>query len=139
MAFRSSQNKLRDSCRHSQGVTASTTLLPCCTHSTLSTCAITPLFFILVNMCSSAQKPPWQPLDRFRLSHQPKIWNALPGHLSSIPTHLAFRRALKHHLFLCAYPDSRTSGGSTPSERTTLCDTTPPAAIASLEKTRPSS
>ena len=30
----------------------------------------------------------------------PKIWNALPDHLSSIPTLPAFRRALKHH-FSC--------------------------------------
>ena len=53
----------------------------------------------------------------------PKIWNALPGHLSSIPTLPAFRRALKHHFFLSAYPDSKTSGGITPSERITLRDT----------------
>ena len=52
----------------------------------------------------------------------PKIWNALPGHLSSIPTLPAFRRALKHHFLLSAYPDSRTSGGITPSERITLRD-----------------
>ena len=30
-------------------------------------------------------------------------WNALPNHFSSIPTLPAFRRALKHHLFLLAY------------------------------------
>ena len=59
----------------------------------------------------------------------PKIWNALPGHPSSIPTLPAFRRALKHHFFLSAYPDSMTSGSITPSERITLRDTTPPAAI----------
>ena len=69
----------------------------------------------------------------------PKIWNALPGHFSSIPTLPAFRRALKHHFFLSAYPDSRTSGGITPSERITLRDTTPPAAIVLLENTMPSS
>ena len=69
----------------------------------------------------------------------PKIWNALPGHLSSIPTLPAFRRALKHHFFLSAYPDSRTSGGITPSERITLRDTTPPAAIVLIENTMPSS
>ena len=63
----------------------------------------------------------------------PKIWNALPGHLSSIPTLPAFRRALKHHFFLSAYPDSRTSGGIT------LRDTTPPAAIVLIENTMPSS
>ena len=67
----------------------------------------------------------------------PKIWNALPGHLSSIPTLPAFRKALKHHFFLSA--DSRTSGGITPSERITLRDTTPPAAIVLIENTMPSS
>ena len=69
----------------------------------------------------------------------PKIWNALPGHLSSIPTLPAFRRALKHNFFLSAYPDSRTSGGITPSERITLRDTTPPATIVLTENTMPSS
>ena len=69
----------------------------------------------------------------------PKIWNALPGHFSSIPTLPAFRRALKHHFFLSAYPDSRSSGGVTPSVRITLRDTTPPAAIVLLENTMPSS
>ena len=69
----------------------------------------------------------------------PKNWNALPGHLSSIPTLPAFRRALKHHFFLSAYPDSRTSGGITPSERITLCDTIPTAAIVLMENAMPSS
>ena len=69
----------------------------------------------------------------------PKIWNALPGHLSSIPTLPAFRRALKHHFFLSAYPGSRASGGITPSERITLRVTTPPAAIVLIENTMPSS
>ena len=63
----------------------------------------------------------------------PKIWNSLPSHLSSIPTLPAFRRGLKHHFFLCAYPDSWTSGGITPSERITLRVTTPPTAITPLE------
>ena len=40
------------------------------------------------------------------------IWNARPNHLSSIPTLLAFRRALKHHLFLLAYPDSSAKSGT---------------------------
>ena len=38
-----------------------------------------------------------------------------------------------------AYPDSRTSGGITPSERITIRDTTPPAAIVLIENTMPSS
>ena len=33
------------------------------------------------------------------------IWNALPYHMSPIPTLPAFRKALKHHLFLLAYTD----------------------------------
>ena len=64
-----------------------------------------------------------------------KIWNALPGHLSSITTLPSFRRCLKHHLVLRAHPGSRTPGGITPSERITLPDTTPPAAIGPLENT----
>ena len=42
---------------------------------------------------------------------------------------------IKHHFFLSAYPDSTTSGGITPSERITLRDTTPPAAIVLIENT----
>ena len=68
-----------------------------------------------------------------------KIWNTLPGHLSSIPTLPTFRRGLKHQYFLRAYPDSRTPGGIIPSERITLRDTTPPTAIAPLENIMPSS
>ena len=37
------------------------------------------------------------------------IWNASPNYLSSIPTLPAFRRALKHHLFLLAHPDNSES------------------------------
>ena len=32
------------------------------------------------------------------------IWNKLPGHLSSISTLPTFRKRLKHHLFLSAFP-----------------------------------
>ena len=39
------------------------------------------------------------------------IWNSLPNDLSSIPTLPAFRRALKHHLFLLVYPDSSAKSG----------------------------
>ena len=69
----------------------------------------------------------------------PKIWNSLPSHLSSIPALPAFRRGLKHHFFLRAYPDSRIPGSITPSERITLRDTTPPTAIAPLGNIMPSS
>ena len=70
----------------------------------------------------------------------PGIWNALPGHLSSIPQILPpFRRCLEHHFVLRAHPGSRTPGGNSPSERITFPDTAPPAAIAPLENTMPSS
>ena len=65
---RSSQNKFQDSCHHSHGPAVSTTLLPRCTHSTLCACAITPLHPCqYVFLCA---KPPWQPLDPFRLSRR---------------------------------------------------------------------
>ena len=47
--------------------------------------------------------------------------------------------ALKHYLFLRAYPDSRSPDGFTPSERITLRHTTPATAIAPLENIMPSS
>ena len=65
------------------------------------------------------------------LSAASNIWNALPNHLSSIPTLPAFRRALKHHLFLLVYPDrSAKSGKIKPTQCITLCDTAPTTAIA---------
>ena len=70
------------------------------------------------------------------LSVASNIWNALPNHLSSIPTLPAFRRALKHHLFLLAYPDSSVKSGMTkPAQRITLCDTIPTTAIAQPSNT----
>ena len=67
------------------------------------------------------------------------IWNALPNHLSSIPTLPAFRRALKHHLFLLAYPDSSSakSGKIKPAQCITLRDTAPTTAIAQPGNTMP--
>ena len=57
------------------------------------------------------------------------IWNALPNHLSSIPTLPAFRRALKHHLFLLAYPNSSAKSGKIkPAQCITLRDTAPTTA-----------
>ena len=51
------------------------------------------------------------------------IWNSLPNHLSSIPTLPAFRRALKHQLFLLAYPDSGAKSGKIkPAQCITLRD-----------------
>ena len=66
------------------------------------------------------------------------IWNALPSHLSSIPTLPAFRRALKYHLFKLAYPDSSAKSGKTkPAQCITLSDAAPTTAIAHLGNTMP--
>ena len=44
---------------------------------------------------------------------------------------LTFRRALKHHLFLLAYPDSSAKSGTIkPAQCITLRDTMPTTAIA---------
>ena len=64
------------------------------------------------------------------------IWNSLPNHLSSIPTLPAFRRVLKHHLFLLAYPDSSAKSGKIkPAQCITLRDTPPTTAIAQPRNT----
>ena len=66
------------------------------------------------------------------------IWNALPNHLSSIPTLPVFRRALKHHLFLLAYPDSSAKSGKIkPAQCITLRDTAPTTATAPPGNTMP--
>ena len=66
------------------------------------------------------------------------IWNSLPSHLSSIPALLAFRRALKHHLFLLAYPDSSAKSGKIkPAQSITLRNTPPATAIAQLGNAMP--
>ena len=66
------------------------------------------------------------------------IWNALPNHLSSIQTLPAFRRALKHHLFLLAYPDSGAKSGKIkPAQYITLRDTAATTAIAQPGNTMP--
>ena len=79
------------------------------------------------------------------------IWNALPNHLSSAPTlpvfriicrppqlFPVFRRALKHHLFLLAYPDSiAKSGMIKPAQCISLRDTVPATAIVQPANTMP--
>ena len=66
------------------------------------------------------------------------IWNPLRNNLSSIPTLPAFRRALKHHLFLLAYPDSSAKSGKIkPAQCITLCDTVPTNATAPPRNTMP--
>ena len=71
-------------------------------------------------------------------SVEPKIWNALPCHISSIRTLPAFRRGLKHH-FSCLLILVVGHLVSTRHDRFTLRDTTPPVAIAPLKNTMPSS
>ena len=73
---------------------------------------------------------------------QDSLWHSeldsLPSHLSSIPALPAFRRALKHHLFLLAYPDSGAKSGKTkPVQSITLRDTQPATAIAQLGNAMP--
>ena len=66
------------------------------------------------------------------------IWNALPNHLSSVPTLPVFRRALKLHLFLLAYPDSSAKSGMIkPAQCISLRDTVPTTAIAQPVNTMP--
>ena len=66
------------------------------------------------------------------------IWNALPNHLSSISTLPAFRRALKQHLFLLAYPDNSTKSGKIkPAQCITFRDTAPTTATAPPGNTMP--
>ena len=68
------------------------------------------------------------------------LWNALPSHLSSIPTLPAFRRALKHHLFLLAYPDSGAIFGKIkPAQCIMLSDAAPTTATAQPRNTVPPS
>ena len=68
------------------------------------------------------------------------IWNALPNHIPSIPALPAFRRALKHHLFLLAYPDSGAKSGKIkPAQCIMLSDAAPTTAIAQLGNTMPPS
>ena len=60
--------------------------------------------------------------------------NFYHDHLSSIPTLPAFRRALKHHLFILAYPDSNAKSGKIkPAQCITLRDTAPTTATAPPE------
>ena len=68
----------------------------------------------------------------------PSIWNSLPNYLSSIPTLPVFRRALKHHLFLPAYPNSSAKSGKIiPAQCITLRDTAPTNATAPPGNTMP--
>ena len=68
----------------------------------------------------------------------PSIWNSLPNHMSSIPTLPVFRKALKHHLFLLAYPNSSAKSGKIkPAQCITLRDTAPTTATAPPGNTMP--
>ena len=66
------------------------------------------------------------PLQMSPLHTNPHPWSTLPNHLSFIPTLPAFRRALKHHLFLLAYLDSSAKSGKIkPAQCITLRDIAP--------------
>ena len=60
------------------------------------------------------------------------VWNKLPGHLSSISTLPAFRKKLKHHLFLSAFP-----GNHPPSTGITCCDVSPSTDATQVGHTPP--
>ena len=60
------------------------------------------------------------------------VWNKLPGHLSSISTLPAFRKRLKHHLFLSAFP-----GIPSPSTGITFCDVGPSTNATQVRHTPP--
>ena len=82
-------------------------------------------------------KPPLQP-SKSCSSVASNIWNSLPNHLSSIPALPVFRRALKHHLFLLAYPDSGAkSGVIKPAHSISLRDIPQTTAIAQPGNTMP--
>ena len=61
-----------------------------------------------------------------------KVWNKLPGHLSSISTLPVFRKRLEHHLFLSAFP-----GNSSPSTSITFCDASPSTDATQVRHTPP--
>ena len=60
------------------------------------------------------------------------VLNKLPGHLSSIFTLSAFRKRLKHHLFLSAFP-----GNPSPSTGITFCDVSPSTDMTQVRHTPP--
>ena len=66
------------------------------------------------------------------LSVASSVWNKLPGHLSSISTLPAFRKRLKHHLFLSAFP-----GNLSPSTGITFCDVSPSTDATQVGHTPP--
>ena len=82
-------------------------------------------------------KPPSQPPNLFHLLLQ------ISGTHCQVICHPfqlfpAFRRALEHHLFLLAYPDSGAKSGKTkPAQSITLRDTPPATAIAQLGNAMP--
>ena len=104
----------------------------CISHPTICTDTSTLLFFIIVNMCSPRKAT--MATSKSFSSVASNIWNALPNHLSSIPTLPAFRRALK--LFLLAYPDSGAKSGKIkPAQCITLRDTAPTTATNYCHRT----
>ena len=77
-----------------------------------------------LTICTPARKTAMAKSKSFS-SAASDIWNKLPGHLSSIPALPAFRKGLKHHLFLKAYPSiSSSSRDSSPVGNITFSDAT---------------
>ena len=60
------------------------------------------------------------------------VWNNLPGHLSFISTLPVYRKRLKHHLLLSAFP-----GNPSPSTGITFCDVSPSANETQVRHTPP--
>ena len=60
------------------------------------------------------------------------VWNRLPGHLTSISTLPAFRKRLKHHLCLSAFP-----GNPSPSTGITFCGVSPSTDATQVRHTPP--
>ena len=82
-------------------------------------------------------KPPWQLSNHFHL-----LLQVFGIHYQTIclpyPTLPAFRRALKHHQFLLAYPNSSAKSGKIkPAQCITLRDTAPTTATAPPGNTMP--
>ena len=119
-----------------QGAKIAEVNLSCISHSMICTPALRSSSFL--SICVPPRKTTIATSKSFTCVAL-NIWNVLLNHLSSIPTILAFRKALKHHLFLPAYPDSSAKSGKIKisSMYITLVDTAPTIAIAQPGNTMP--
>ena len=93
---------------------------------------------MLMAACSWSSRPYFGKGVKSFSSVASGIWNVVPNHLSSVPTLPVFRRALKYHLFLLAYPNSSAKSGMIkPAQCISLRDTVPTTAIAQPVNTMP--